>query len=148
MSERENSVARQEFLDKGGIFLGQKEWDRLIFGIEELLRAYWKKNPMAVDDWQRRHEGMLLQEVYVAGACKTAKRKNEKGKTEFYYIDTYVRKDEDGNYVTLAEINGDMAEKPAERSDIVGYLCWKLLDRNSRGVTLKTICEELFDGDE
>ena len=148
MSERKNSVEeiRQEFLDKGGIFLGQKEWDRNINGIENFLRKYWKANPMAVDDAQRKHEGELLQDVYLAGAQKTGMRRSANGRKWVpFYHETYVRKDEEDGYKTLVEVEGVCYERPSERAEVVGYLCYKLLEK---ALTLQEVCDELYSGDE
>lgn len=144
MPEREVSVehAHQKFKEKGGIHLGQKEWDRIIFGMESLLEAYWAKNPMPKNDWQRKHEEKLLQEIYNAGWHKTACSIDEKGKYHFYFLDTYVRRDENGEYKTLINDNGEWKEKPAETSEVIGYLCWELL--YNRKSTLEKVCKELF----
>ncbi len=144
MTEREISVehAYQEFQEKGSIYLGPKEWDKIIFGMENLLKAYWAKNPMPEDDWQRKHEKMLLKEVYNAGWRKTAYSIDEDGKYHFYFLDTYIRRDENGQYITLTNNDGEWQEKPAETSEVVGYLCWELL--YSRKFTLERVCKELF----
>lgn len=136
MTERKNSVeqVREQFMEDGGIFLGQKEWDKILTNIEALHEKCQKDDPLS------NYYGYdFVGEVFKAGARKTGHTMVD-GKWTPFYFETYIRRNPNGYYSTLVEANGECIERMSEKSEVVGYLTWKLLNGE---ISFKDACKEL-----
>lgn len=136
MTERNNSVvqAREKFMNAGGVFLGEKEWNEILEKIPEMYDEYRAKDPFI--DYCGYN---FADEVFKAGYSKTG-HKTVNGKWEPFFFEVRVRKD--GKYYnTLVERNDEAIEKASDNSEILGYLAWQIIQGD---MDFKKACMEFI----
>ncbi len=140
MPEREISVERayQEFLEKGGVFIGKEEWDEILIWIDGAYEKYVETHSNFND---YGHD--FPREVWLASIKKVQKyEKVTNGRIMFapIYIDTYIRQDGEGHFYTLLEVGDNVYEVEADRSEVIVYLAMKVRQGE---ISFGEACKEL-----
>lgn len=135
MGERKKSVEekKQEFMAKGGVFLGQKEWDEILEKIGPAYKKYVKTTKF-------NSYGYDFEEEVFWAAARKAGHIVVDGKWQPFYFETYIRPSENGYFNTFVEIDEIAVERISEKSEIVGYLALKALNGE---ISFEEACRKL-----